>query len=48
MNFPTPALTLDYGIVSGNLVIATSRESMFTVIDRLLMTDNEDIKEEIE
>jgi len=43
MNFPTPALTLDYGIVSGNLIIATSRESMFMVIDKLLTINNEDV-----
>jgi len=43
MNFPTPALTLDYGIVSNNLIIATSRESMFMVIDKLLTINNEDV-----
>ena len=36
MNFPTPDLSLDYALINGNLVIATSRESMFAIIDKLL------------
>jgi len=41
MNFPTPILSLDYGIVTGNLVIATSREAMFNTIDVLLTAEEE-------
>lgn len=36
MNFNTPDLSLDYGLVPGNLVLSTSRESMFSTIDALL------------
>lgn len=36
MNFATPDLSLDYGLVAGNLVLSTSRESMFAIIDVLL------------
>jgi len=36
MNFDKPDLSLDYGLVAGNLVLSTSRESMFAAIDALL------------
>lgn len=36
MNFDTPDLSLDYGLVPENLVLSTSRESMFATIDALL------------
>ena len=35
LNFSDPSLTLDYAIVGDYLVITTSRESMYGVIDRL-------------
>jgi len=35
MNFSTPDLSLDYGLVDEKLVIATSREAMYAVIDSL-------------
>lgn len=36
MNFPTPDLSLDYAIINNKLIITTSRESMYAVIDTLL------------
>ncbi len=36
MNFPDPNLTIDYAIVNNYLVITTSRESMYKLIDILL------------
>jgi len=41
MNFATPDLSLDYGLVPSNLVIATSRGSMFATIDALLAAEPE-------
>jgi len=41
MNFNTPDLSLDYGLVPGNLVLSTSRESMFATIDALLVVEPE-------
>jgi len=41
MNFPMPILSLDYGIIAGNLVITTSREAMFNAIDTLLRVEEE-------
>ncbi len=35
LNFPDPSLTIDYAIVEDYLVITTSRESMYVVIDRI-------------
>lgn len=36
LNFPTSDLSIDYAVVNNNLVIATSKESMFKTIDNLL------------
>lgn len=36
INFPNPDLSIDYAVVGDKLVIATSRESMYAVIDALL------------
>ena len=36
LNFPNPDLSIDYAIVGNKLIIATSRESMYAVIDALL------------
>ena len=41
MNFPTPNLSIDYALIKGNLVIATSRESMFAIIDALMAIKGE-------
>ena len=35
LNFSTPDLSIDYAIVNNKLIIATSRESMYAVIDCL-------------
>lgn len=37
LNFPNPDLSVDYAIVGDKLIIATSRESMYAVIDALFM-----------
>ncbi len=36
MNLPSSELTIDYAVLNGNLLFATSKESMFGAIDRLL------------
>jgi hypothetical protein len=36
INFPSPDLSIDYALVADKLVITTSRESMYAVIDALL------------
>jgi hypothetical protein len=36
INFPDPSLTIDYALVADKLVITTSRESIYAVIDALL------------
>ncbi|MEA2113531.1 MAG: hypothetical protein U9P63_02650 [Patescibacteria group bacterium] len=36
INFPNPDLSVDYAIVGDKLIITTSRESMYAVIDALL------------
>lgn len=36
MNFPMPDLSLDYGIVNEKLILTTSRDSMYAMIDALL------------
>ena len=36
LNFPDASLSFDYAVVGNNLIFATSRESMYAVIDRLL------------
>ncbi|MBU1102432.1 DUF3352 domain-containing protein [Patescibacteria group bacterium] len=36
INFPTAALSIDYAVVNDMLVVATSKESMYAAIDRLL------------
>jgi hypothetical protein len=41
INLPAPDLSIDYALVGGNLVIATSRESMYAAIDALLTTEAE-------
>lgn len=35
LNFPDPSLTIDYAVVGDYLVITTSRESMYRVIDKV-------------
>jgi len=40
MNFATPYLSLDYALIKGNLVITTSRESMFAIIDSLYVSNS--------
>jgi len=37
LNFPSPDLSIDYAIVDNKLVITTSRESMYAMIDALLV-----------
>ena len=36
LNFPNPDLSVDYAVVGDKLIVATSRESMYAVIDVLL------------
>lgn len=36
LNFSDPLLTIDYALISDYLIITTSRESMYRVIDRVL------------
>lgn len=36
LNFPYPDLSIDYGLVTGKLLISTSRESTYAAIDALL------------
>ena len=36
LNFPDPGLSIDYAIIDNNLVITTSRESMYRAIDSLI------------
>ncbi len=36
LNFPDPSLTIDYTVVENYLIITTSREGMYGVIDRIL------------
>jgi len=36
LNFPFSTLSLDYAIVKGNFLLATSKETMYAAIDRLL------------
>lgn len=36
LNFPNPDLSIDYAVVGDKLIVATSRESMYAVIDALL------------
>ncbi len=36
LNFPYPDLSIDYGLVTGKLLITTSRESTFAAVDALL------------
>ncbi len=43
MNFPFSTLTLDYAIVNNYLILTTSKEAMYVVIDRLL-TDTTVVK----
>ncbi len=40
INLLGPGLTVDYALVNGNLVITTSKESMFAVIDTIISMDN--------
>jgi len=37
VNLPEPNLSLDYAILNNMLIFATSRESMYAIIDRLLL-----------
>lgn len=39
LNFPDPALSIDYGIVAGKLILTTSRTSMYAAIEALLATE---------
>jgi len=39
MNFPTSDLTIDYAIVNNNLVITTSKDSMYAIIDDLMLIE---------
>lgn len=39
LNFPHPDLTIDYAIIDDKLVIATSKDSIYAVIDILLAAD---------
>jgi len=41
INFPTPELSIDYAVIGGKLIIATSKESAYAVIDRLKEGENE-------
>jgi len=41
LNFPDPGLSIDYGIVTGKLILTTSRESMYAAIDALLTVESE-------
>ncbi len=36
LNFPNPDLSIDYAVVEDKLIVATSKESMYAVIDALL------------
>lgn len=38
LNLPTPDIAIDYAIFEGKLIFATSKESMFTIIDQLTPT----------
>ena len=40
INFPTPELSIDYAVVENKLIIATSKESIYTVIDRFEEEEN--------
>lgn len=37
INFPKPDLSIDYALINDNLVITASRESMYAIIDALLI-----------
>lgn len=47
INFPYPDLSIDYAIIDNQLIIATSRESIYAVIDALLPMEVE-TKNELE
>ncbi|MBD3282510.1 MAG: hypothetical protein GF387_02800 [Candidatus Portnoybacteria bacterium] len=36
INFPDPDITIDYAITSNNLIITTSKEAIYTAIDRIV------------
>ncbi len=38
LNFPDPSLTIDYAVVGEYLVITTSKESMYGVIDKIIIS----------
>lgn len=40
MNLPNSGLTIDYALVNGNLLFTTSKESMFSAIERCLQQDS--------
>ena len=42
INFPGPDLSIDYAVVDDKLIIATSRASMYAVIDALLLAEEID------
>jgi len=48
LNFPSPDLSIDYAVVGDKLVITTSRESMYAVIDALLAVEAVETETEID
>jgi len=48
LNFPDPGLSIDYGIVTGKLILTTSRESMYAAIDALLTVETAEAETEID